>query len=345
MKNDLFQAMNQLDDKYVLETLPKNMEANKYTFYLGLPKKVTYAAAAFAMFLILAVAVGVMNPVFAKSLPFVGSVFRYIQDEMDFAGLYSSYADEIGERAENNDISVYISEAYCDGSNLFLSYQIESEIPFSDYVGKEYVQSQMDYANVIKINDFPELKLNDFGIRGLEGKFLDEYTFVGAETYSLGGMEFPDSFVLDISINSWILMLMDGSECSIPGNWKFSIPVEVNEEDINTIQVGISEQGHSIDKVVVSPVMITIFTSYPDVYGDSLNYEVLVFSDSSDQDIAFAGVYDRTKGITRIPGSWVGDVIDIYVLDHSSHSSLGADGHSRENVEKYAIVHTQINLR
>ena len=345
MKSDFFQAMNDLEDKYVLDALPKKMEKNKYTFYFGLPKKITCAVAAFSMFLILMITIGAMNPVFAKKLPFIGSVFHYIQNEMDFAGLYDNYADEIGEQAENNKISVCISEIYCDGNNLFLSYRIESEIPFKDYVDKEYVQSQMDYTNIITIKDFPELRLNDYGIRGLEGKFLDDYTFAGAETYSLGEMEFPDSFTLDISINSWILMLMDGSEYSILGNWKFSIPVTVNKKDINTISVGMSNQGHSIDKVVVSPVMITIFTSYPDVYGDSVNYEVLVFSDLSDQDITFAGVYDSTEGISKIPRSWVGNVLDIYVLDHSSHSALGAEGHLYENIKKYAIVHTQIDLQ
>ena len=46
--------------------------------------------------------------------------------------------------------------------------------------------------------------------------------------------------------------------------------------------------------------MITVYTSYPDIYEDTLAYRVYVFGDLSDENIGYSGEYGATRGITRI---------------------------------------------
>ena len=340
MNNKIFYAMNLINDEFVLETIPEFCKQRlKVRKYAG---KMKYIAAIVAAMLILIITA---SPTLAKNLPFIGNVFTYIQERMDFAGKYSNYADEIGENAYSNGISVTISEAYCDGINLFISYQIQTEKPFSDYTKKEFLRTQLDYSASVLLNDYPDLKLDDFGVVGLEGEFIDEYTFVGAETYSLGGQEFPESFKLDISIYSWNLILEDMSEKRISGKWKFNIPISINFSDIQTLEINETSDGHTIDKVVISPIMITIYSSYPDIYSGTVNYEVTAFSNLSDRNIVMQGVYDKTEGITRVPRNSVGDTLDIYAIDYSKLDGAGLEKYSQENIAGHAIVHTKIELQ
>lgn len=88
-------------------------------------------AAGISLFMILWF--GATYPAAAAKLPIVGRVFRYIQEKLEFGGNYEGYADEIGAVYSNNGISVTISEAYCDGTVLVLSYKVESKMAFRSY--------------------------------------------------------------------------------------------------------------------------------------------------------------------------------------------------------------------
>lgn len=124
--------------------------------------------------------------------------------------------------------------------------------------------------------------LNDFGTAGLESRYIDEHTFVGLETYSLEGKTFPETFDLEISISKFVPEISFGEnpfqKNGARGRWNFDIPVTVNSADIQTIAVHAKKNEHPIDTVVVSPIMITIYTSYPDLYFNTVNYDVLCYT-------------------------------------------------------------------
>lgn len=79
---------------------------------------------------------GMPNPVLAQKIPFIGKVFEYLQEQLDFSGLYSHYAVDQGDVANSSGLKVTISESYCDGLNLYISYEIKSEKPYDDYLMK-----------------------------------------------------------------------------------------------------------------------------------------------------------------------------------------------------------------
>ncbi len=63
-----------------------------------------------------------------------------------------------------------------------------------------------------------------------------------------------------------------------------------------TIHPEVSERGHSIDRIVVPPLLVTIYTSYPDIYlkRDSIDYLVQCFSDKSELPVAGNGTAGAT---------------------------------------------------
>lgn len=339
MKSDIFHVLNEVDDKYIMEAGQCIDSKSKKTIY-----RWRYALGTAAV-IVFVIALNIVNPAFAKTIPFIGNVFEYLQTKLDFYGVYDKYSTNVEMTAKSNGITVTIKEAYCDGENLFVSYQIESDKAFSDYTDKTYLQTQLDFDGTIYVTDEDErLKIDDFGVSGLEGEFVDEYTFIGVDTIRLSEGEFPDEFVYGIQIYRWNMILNNGSEKAIKGHWDLSVKVTTNRKDVEIIDVNVTEKQHSIDKVVISPIMATIYTSYPEIYNDSVNYEVVVFSDKSEGNISFQACYGNIEGKTWIPRNMIGDILDIYVVDYSTFTLKGEAAYKKEEIEKHAIVSTHINL-
>ena len=286
-------------------------------------------------------------PAYARKIPLIGKVFSYLQDNLDISGYYSEYAYEVGETAENNGVSITLSELYCDGDNLYISYLVESE-KLSKLYDESCTDKQLDFeSNLYVSSEGMNKKLNDFGARGIEGEFIDNNTFAGIEIISLyDGEVFPDTFNLRIDIDYvGVIKKEQTKKNAIFGPWQFDIKVNVNHEDTKVIYPNVTKGGYGIDKVIVTPVMITVYTSYPNVYQDSINYTVDAYSDISEgEEIIQSGVYGDTTGASKIPRNRVGEEFTIYVYEMDSLGDDEAAG-IREDVEKHAIVSTTIKLQ
>ena len=333
MKANIFYALNEIDDKYILE-VPQYTEKKK--------RRAFGAVAAILCVIIL----NITHPVLARSIPFVGSVFEYVQNKLDFAGEYDKYASNVGKIVTSRGITVEIQEVYCDGENLFVSYQVQSEKPFSEYTTEEYLKTQLDFDGLVwATSEGKNLPINDFGVSGLEGDFTDENTFVGVDTVRLTEGEFPEEFSYSVQVLKWKLLSETGTDISLNGYWDLSMPVKVNKSDVKVIKVNASERQHNIDKVVVSPIMATIYTSYPEIYNESVNYDVVVFSEVSNENIHFQAEYGDTTGKTWIPRSMIGENLDIYVVDCSTFALQGVEAYKKAEIEKHAIFSAHVDLK
>lgn len=349
MNTKLFsEAMSEINDKYYEEAAcyDYSKERKKRTNMKKVTIRIMAACATFVFAFFAALNVWV--PVYARTIPFLGSAFAYVQDKLDFAGLYSNYAFEIGDTAVDSGITVTLSEIYCDGTNLYAGFVVESEKAFSEISPDDYYSNgQLYYEGATFISsESGRLKLDDFGVTGLEGQFPDEHTFVGIETYSLNGSNFPSEFAFEMKINSIGRIWSDGAnDQTVNGKWRFSASAKSNTDDVVTYEVNEEVNGHTIDKIVVTPVMITVYTSYPDLYSGTTRYQVKVFSDiSPDEDIQAQGRYDATAGIDQIPRNRVDHVLYIYVFDNDQLCKTGAERGTREEIEEHAIVWTEISI-
>ncbi|HCJ14084.1 MAG TPA: hypothetical protein DHV77_02205 [Erysipelotrichaceae bacterium] len=291
-------------------------------------------------FVIFVFALSSVFPVYARRLPFIGEAFAYIQDHLDFMGLYSQYAYHVGDTSKNAGVGITLSEVYCDGENLFISYLLESEKFTALRNGSDYNEKQLlCESKAYYEKDGKKILLNSNGLTGLEGSFIDNKTFAGVEIYCMNQEGFPDEFTLDIVFESI------GENRKISGKWDFYINVQCNREDVKVYEVGVEKEGHRIDRIVVSPVMISVYTSYPDLYSGTVRYQVHTYSDLSPEcDISKMGEYAATSGIDKIPRDRVDKWLDIYVLDSGKVVEHDKE-YMRDVIEKYAIVSYHIDLQ
>ena len=333
-------AVGNISDEYLLEALSYR-ERKKTVKYFS-----KVAAAIFAVIITAGFLINVFMPVYARNLPFVGNAFAFIQDRLHTGGAYSNYAFEIGDKVTDNGITITMSEAYSDGVNLYVSFVVESETAFDTWTTDEYIKNQLNYDGTMYIESTEGRKsLDDFGLTGLEGKFTDAFTFVGVKSFTLKGDVFPDKFMLDMEIKSVSLITGKADTEYVKGDWHFASSINVNSGDVVTYEINKEAKGHTIDKVVVTPIYVTIYTSYPDIYGDTTSYEVRAYTDGyADEDISSQGEYGRTSGITQIPRIRVNNDLHIYVVDSPT---LGEDGLScgtQKVSEENAIVSADITI-
>ncbi|MGP1489345.1 MAG: DUF4179 domain-containing protein [Peptoanaerobacter stomatis] len=304
------------------------------------------AAAILAVMIITGFALNAFMPVYARNLPFVGNAFAFIQDRLHTGGAYSNYAFEIGDKVTDNGITITMSEAYCDGVNLYVSFVVESENAFDTWTTDGYINSQLNYDGTMYIESTEGRKsLDDFGLTGLEGKFTDAFTFVGVKSFTLKGDVFPDKFMLDMEIKSVSLITGKAYTEYVKGDWHFAPSINVNSVDVVTYEINKEAKDHTIDKVVVTPIYVTIYTSYPDIYGDTTSYEVRAYTDGHiDEDISSQGEYGRTSGITQIPRIRVNNELHIYVVNGTTLCEDGLACGAQKASKEHAIVSADITI-
>ena len=83
----------------------------------------------------------IVQPAWAKSIPFISDVFDYVNEFITVKGNFTSYVTDINETAQNNNINITLTEVYCDGENLFISYNINSPDGFPEYTDTEYMEN------------------------------------------------------------------------------------------------------------------------------------------------------------------------------------------------------------
>ena len=239
-------------DKVYKEKIKKNRIKNKI-------------AIAVALFLII-LSVGITKPAIANNIPLLKSVFEEIQESIFFRGPYSEYATSINEKVVDNGVSITLSEVLCDGEYIYVSYLIETDKAFNynkieDNEGVENFQNNILEYNGYGKTSFSMKKINN-GF--LEGRFLNDHTFVGIEKYDLTTLnkDIPDKFSLNIRIDK--ISASNGRESDIrEGKWNFSINVIADRSLTKTIEVNdINKDGIGIAKITVNPFEIKILTNH-----------------------------------------------------------------------------------
>lgn len=237
-------------------------------------RKRNRAMGTIAASLVAVTTLGIANPALAAKLPIVGSVFESIEKNIYFPGNYSQYATSVKETAYSNGVGITLSEILCDGQSLYVTYIIENEKPFkytswgdSGLMDMNQLVTSEAYNKV----DFTDEELDNSGFAGLEGKFIDENTFVGVEKYYLSSLktEIPDQFTFQTKINLIENYGVNAGDISSYkwGTWAFKVPVTV-DKSLRKI-TDLSEQEFESDIVKVNSIAITPFDMVVDV-----NYKV-----------------------------------------------------------------------
>lgn len=205
----------------------------------------------------------VMNPVMAREIPILGNIFARIADVYPFGKLPEESTAELsseenatelssGEGLVSTDgsITISITEEYVSNQAVYIGVKVENEQVFPDMVATIDDGQQFIKARTIENYSFcPGQRRNR---RYIEGKFVDEHTFLGAiridyndirryiEESDLSGIDtdIPESFTMELEISEIASTLKDPE-----------IPEEFNISDEEYEQMTEEEQAAYLDSI------------------------------------------------------------------------------------------------
>ena len=253
-------------------------------------RKRNRAIGTIAASLVAVTTLGIVNPALAAKLPIVGSVFESIEKNIHFPGNYSQYATSVNETAYSNGIGIPLSEILCDGQSLYVTYIIENEKPFkytswgdSGFMDMNQLITSESYNKV----DFTDEELDNSGFAGLEGKFINENTFIGVQKYHLSSLksEIPEQFIFQTKIKLIENYGVNAGDISSYkwGTWAFKVPVTVDKNLSKTIDL--DKQDFESDTVKVNSMRITPFEMIVDLNykeGNWTDYRTVIYDENGE---------------------------------------------------------------
>lgn len=237
--------------------------------------------AAAAMFVMMSGVVLTGGTALASKIPFLGRIFAEVEQLHFFSGDYDDKAQVVEKtedtEAEHEGIKITASEIYSDGFSVYVTAEIVVEEG-----GLNNIPGDIERKNMYMMGSY-QLEgddiVYDMENDNLYGKIVDDHTFIG-----MTKLDLEDVYVQEGVLN-WNLSMIgyddvemteeNGIAHRIEGEWKVTLPFNVDTEDTKTVEVNYSENEIVLDKVVVTPYQLAIFTELAEV--DSIAH-VVVFN-------------------------------------------------------------------
>lgn len=238
-------------------------------------KYVAVASIAFAMVITL----GMSFPTYAKQIPIIGDVFSALENS-----IYKNYkesSNELNITKESNGINITVNDAVFDGTNITLTYTIESEKDLGESI------TLWNWVKMKGLEDSGSTTSHDF-------VKVDENTYIGQDNIHLFDLlknpEKAIDFTLDIR---GIINNDDMSE--IKGKWKFDISLEATEGQTIVVNESVENEGitATINRLTINPMSTFI------AYSQSVAKYV---SDKYDSAIMELEVKDDLGNIYQVEG-------------------------------------------
>ncbi|MFT8351223.1 DUF4179 domain-containing protein [Clostridium saccharoperbutylacetonicum] len=261
------ESIDKAIDKAIDKGIARGNSEIKYKKF----KKRKIAVGITAALISLVITFGTINPALAAKLPIIGSMFKVIEKNVDSPADYSEYATSLNTVVSDNGIKVTLSDIVCDGEELYVTYKVESKEPFKYELNEN---KPLDSDQLLENEAYHKVSFSDkelaMGkVSGLDGKFIDEHTFIGMKKYYLKslGEEIPDSFDFEVKITSITTHVFENNNKNqiFNGNWAFKVPVKVDKSISKNIQVNYkTDNGFSIDSIIITPFSVVINSTNPD---------------------------------------------------------------------------------
>ncbi|MBU3192215.1 DUF4179 domain-containing protein [Clostridium bowmanii] len=189
---------------------------------------------------------------------FAGNVFSDIKGIVGLRGSSQGNAI-INKTVTDSKVSITVQDVLCDEYGVYVSFIVKSDKAFINTNDTQLLLYD-DYGKT----SFHKGDLDTGGVAGLDGKFIDKYTFIGVETYLFRHLktEVLENFTLDINIGAVSLNTV-ADDSVIRGKWKFSVPVKLNSEGVKIITPAIKQNNISKKKVTLSKLNTFIEIEVP----------------------------------------------------------------------------------
>ena len=252
------------------------------------------AAAAVVCIIITLSGVLYVNPALARDIPLLGNIFgrlQSIRDESPYPDKdrtayqnieeHSKAVTEPGNVAEDQGITVTVSDAYCDGYDLYFTVSLRTdneELNTADYL------MMLSYKEDDPIAYYPEIGINDEEVSGViqlqksENGIYAGLVRIGKNYLKAGG--FSEEMTVNLDLNAvGAHMLGEEEQSDIPdfsrvgfksvrGNWPLRFTASMDTSGNKMAVPNLEVNGFTLEKAVQTPSNLHITISVPEQYSE-----------------------------------------------------------------------------
>ena len=300
---------------------------------------------------------GYFNPVLAAKIPLIGKIFEKVEEDATYSGDYTdkktvlTNEDHAGSldtadfTVSDQGITLTASEIYCDGYSVFLTVNIESEDADFTHIPRHY--TGMNIADDKTAAGFyidgkwrVDGRSDEWLENTFDGEVIDSHTFAGMLKINLAEKH-AGSGELSLTVNGLGYdddTMIGGEEISAShwteGSWNITIPFEVNETDVKTIEVGEKKGNITLEDVVVSPYQVIVRAGW--------SYEpcsTICFNQDGEMlhpDMEMAG-----RAVFAVQGKEI-KTLYVYIFDNPDDWSLMAQEGMNSSIADRAVISKEI---
>jgi hypothetical protein len=201
-------------------------------------------------------ATGFAFPSLASQIPFMDNVSNYFNDEEQHYKNFEAFSTDIGLVQTNNGITIMIDNAVYDGTNITVSFAIETDHDF----GKAMQISAPNWFDVI-------------GASGSGGSNqitqISDTRYVGLSTFTphFKDEKYPETVKVTWSPHAFYSMSTD---LEVEGDWSFDFSLNRIEGDTQLVNESIQHKDLSFTLQSVEFTDVSTVISYEQVVTDAL---------------------------------------------------------------------------
>lgn len=264
---DIYSYLNDIpiDEEEIIEMETTDMETKRLKKVLKnkifsarqkWKKRSIAAAAVFCLAIGSSAAICITNPAFASSLPIIGDIYRFLDNNSGNYDLYQQNSDHLSLIKENNGITITIEDALFDGINIFYTYSIVTD---------------KDFGKDVFIVGSPSIKGYTGGLGGgSQIEKVSDFHYVGFDSWTLN--EEMDSVDLKIQFDTLYYVLENDSSETVEGNWQYKFRLDAVPGETRTLNLSTDKEniGITIDSITNTPMsfILNYSISYPESLYD-----------------------------------------------------------------------------
>lgn len=277
-------------------------------------KRIKNACLSVAATLVIFLGVTILNPALADKVPFLGNIINTLKKDKDLSekdpfikNINSKNGSTLNEKAISKDVGITAQEAYCDGSNIYISYLLESENRHLDDM--EYIEINNVDRDVDVMASFSNEKLQ---VDNIVSKKIDKNTYAIIQCIDLmplvkNGVDVTPRFNLSINISKLTAFTSKGVHKIVKGNWSYNIAVKKDDSKNIAYEPNLENNKFKLNKILLTPntteIEMDIPRNAPDpyilAYDDKGKFlENLTFSYNLESDLGTIE-YDKFEPISK----------------------------------------------
>ncbi|MCC3868223.1 DUF4179 domain-containing protein [Terrisporobacter mayombei] len=292
-------------------------------------KRIKNACLSVAAVVVIFLGVTILNPTLANKVPFLGNIINTLKEDKVLSekepfikNINSKNGSALNKKVISKDIGITVQEAYCDGSNIYISYLLESENRHLDDM------ERIDINDVVNDGDIMASFSNEkLQIDNTVSKKIDKNTYAIIQSIDLmplvtKGVDVKPRFNLSINISKVKGYTSEGGDKIVKGHWNYNIEVKKDDSKNIAYEPNLENNKFKLKKILLTPNTTEIEIDIPRNASDPY---ILAYDDKGKllENLTFSYNLESDLGMLQYekftPISKDSEYILIQVIDKSKY--------------------------